>query len=172
MDDADNAHDYSSIFGHSSDYDFHSRSASPQDQPMDDSFDVPMQHLNDDSVDGLQSLDQPPIVSLTLSDFVSKAQDLHTSDMADFCKFVLTGIHEGTQYQLDPIKDELRHHHRVQALRDFDSMLGLHRDICVDTYLAMYPIPKYTDTLRRNIHIKYNFSNRKVCSSTVFIFGV
>ncbi|KAF9472808.1 hypothetical protein BDN70DRAFT_779560, partial [Pholiota conissans] len=100
------------------------------------------------------------LVSLSLDEFVSTAQELVSSDMDDFTRFVLTGIYDDRQIQVDPIKSTLSNDHGIQALRDYDSLLGLHEDICVQTYLTVYPVSKFEDTLRKNIHIKYSFSNQ------------
>lgn len=106
---------------------------------------------------------EPEVISLSLPQFVSLGQDLNDSNtMGAFTRFMLTGIHDDVQYQVDPIKDTLREDHNIQALRDYDSMLGIHKHICVNAYLTVYPVSKFEDTLRHNIHIKYSFSNANV----------
>ncbi|KAF8950009.1 hypothetical protein BDZ97DRAFT_1771900, partial [Flammula alnicola] len=108
----------------------------------------------------MSSDDEPQVRSLTLDEFVFRAKRLlDVGAMDDFARFVLTGVHGGTQHQVDAIKDTLRDNHRVQALRDYDSILGIHADICVDTPLMVYPVSKFEDTLKRNIHIKYSFED-------------
>lgn len=161
MDDSFNSDDFESLFDALSDYDHGSRSPSPQDVPMGDPADEPM--LEEDS------FDEEAVVSLSLAEFVSMAQDIRASNMADFSRFLLTGISGKTQYQVDPIKDTLQDNHQIHALRDFDSVLGLHEDVCVETFLTMCPVSKYSDTLSRNIHIKYSFSNASVRSSAHII---
>lgn len=105
------------------------------------------------------------IVSLTLREFVAQAKALHAKgSIADFTRFVLTGVYEEMQFQVDPIKDALEDADSVSALRDYDSVLGLHKDICINTFLTVYPVAKFEDTLNRNIHIKYSFTNETVSS--------
>lgn len=106
---------------------------------------------------------EPQVESLTLPGFVSRAKHLLDAGAKDdFVRFVLTGVHDNTQYQVDAIKDALVDNHPVQSLRDYDSVLGLHDKICVDAYLTMYPVSKFEDTLRRNVHIKHSFTNDTV----------
>ena len=107
--------------------------------------------------------EEDTVHSLSVSEFVSYAKQLlQSGDMASFARFVLNGLHEGFQYQVDPIKNALKNSDRIQALRDYDSILGIHRDICVTSELTVYPVSKFEDTLSRNIHIKTSFNNRFV----------
>ncbi|KAF9470635.1 hypothetical protein BDN70DRAFT_901951, partial [Pholiota conissans] len=105
--------------------------------------------------------EEPGVRSLTVAEFVSLAKQLYQSgDMASFTRFVLNGLHEHVQHQVDPIKNALEDDHEIYALRDYDSLLGIHSNICVQTALTMYPVSKFEDTLTRNIHIKISFNNQ------------
>ena len=134
----------------------------------------PGPHSDHDSwlIDENEAGDQNNVVSLTLSQFVSTASELRKRDMPGFTRFVLTGIFDSIQHQVDPLKDELLHDDGVQALRDFDSLLGIHKDVCVSTFLAVYVVPKFSDTLTRNIHLKHSFENDGVSQSTHIFFFV
>lgn len=106
---------------------------------------------------------EPQVISLTLPAFVARAKHLLAAAAMDtFAEFVLTGRYETTQYQVDAIKDALHDNHQIQALRDYDSVLGLHSNVCVNAPLTMYPVSRFEDTLRRNIHIKHSFTNQTV----------
>jgi hypothetical protein len=172
MEDGVDTDDFASIFGDFSEHDHASRPPSPQYARMDED-DLDEYGFRDEDEDE-PMLDQgssgePDVVSLTLDEFVSRAQELCGLDKAAFSKFVLTGIYDNTQHQVDPIKDTLEDDQGVQALRDFDSVLGIHKDVCVSSFLAMYPVSKRSDTLSRNIHIKYSFSNQRVRSNVYII---
>lgn len=107
--------------------------------------------------------DEPSVRSLTVAEFVFFAKQLlESGDMASFSRFVLNGLHEGVQYQVDPIKNALRDSDIIEALRDYDSILGIHSDVCVTTELTIYPVSKFEDTLSRNIHVKIAFDNQFV----------
>ena len=107
--------------------------------------------------------DEAAVRSLTLDDFVFSAKELlQSGDMASFSRFVLNGLHGNVQYQVDPIKNVLRDADEIEALRDYDSILGIHDDICVNAELTVYPVSKFEDTLNRNIHIKTSFNNQFV----------
>lgn len=111
--------------------------------------------------------DAPQVKSITVSEFVERAKLFYgAGDMNNFARFVLTGVHAGVQHHVDPIKDALRLDHGIQALRDYDSILGIDTNICIKANLLMYPVSKFEDTLRRNVHIKYSFSNQtvRICS--------
>lgn len=107
--------------------------------------------------------DEPPVRSYTVEEFVARAKRFHgADDMDNFAKFVLTGVYNGLQHQVDAIKDALQDDHGIQALRDYDSVLGIDANICIRAELTMYPVSKFEDTLRRNIHIKRSFTNQTV----------
>lgn len=113
--------------------------------------------------DGETEFVEPEVRSHTLQEFVSRAKALYQAGaLDDFARFVLTGKHGGGQHQVDAIKDALQDGHEISVLRDYDSLLGIHEHICIQTYLTVYPVSKFEDTLRRNIHVKYSFSNATV----------
>ena len=108
------------------------------------------------------------VVSLSLLEFVVLAKQLaENHDAVDvFCKFVLTGVLNGQQYQIDPIKHALGRADEIKASRDYDSVLGFGKHIFLDCDITLHLVPKLEDTLRRNIHIKRDFTNihvRTIC---------
>ena len=101
------------------------------------------------------------VVSLSLTDFVVLAKQLaENHDAVDvFCKFVLTGVLNGQQYQIDPIKHALGRADEITVSRDYDSVIGFGKHIFLDCDITLHLVPKLEDTLRRNVHIKRDFTN-------------
>ena len=64
------------------------------------------------------------VTSLSVTEFVILAKQLaQDNDAVDvFCKFVLTGVYEGRQYQVDPIKHAMGPRDKVRVSRDYDSV--------------------------------------------------
>ena len=175
MSDSSNSQDYETLdmnrqeaVAHDWDWDYASpalRAPSPVDPELldddDPMSDEPMYPRFEEEE---EEEEEGEVYSLTLEEFVSSAQQLlRSGDMASFSRFVLNGIHEDIQHQVDPIKNALNDNDKVQALRDYDSMLGIHTDICITTELTIYPVSKFEDTLRRNVHIETSFHNQYVC---------
>lgn len=104
------------------------------------------------------------VLSLSITEFVVLAKKLaQNEDAIDvFCKFVLTGVYEGQQYQVDPIKHAMGRSDRIKASRDYDSVLGFGKHIYLDCDITLHPVCKLEDTLRRNIRIKRSFTNTYV----------
>ena len=101
------------------------------------------------------------VLSLSLTDFVVLAKQLaENHDAVDvFCKFVLTGVLNGQQYQIDPIKHALGRADEIKVSRDYDSVLGFGKHIYLDCDITLHPVCKLEDTLQRNIHLKRDFTN-------------
>jgi hypothetical protein len=104
-----------------------------------------------------------PTRNMRLKNFCAFAADLHEADHGDFVKFVLQGTHDGTQTVLDPILDTMSDMEDFSARRDYDSLLGIDKDILVSSALTAYPVAKKEDTLTRNIHVSSHFTNSGVC---------
>ena len=117
-------------------------------------------HQSEDDAMSIAS-DEGSVVSLSLTQFVLLAKSLAGNEDAvdTFCKFVLTGVYEGQQYQIDPIKHAMGRNGRIKASRDYDSVLGFGKHIYLDCDVTLHPVCKLEDTLRRNIHIKRSFTN-------------
>lgn len=103
------------------------------------------------------------VKSQTVAEFIGRSKDLlNAGDMDVFAQYVLTGVHDNIQHQVDPIKDAVNDNLGIQVLRDYDSVLGVHDNICVNAALTIYPVSKFEDTFKRNIHIKQLFRNQFV----------
>ena len=112
-------------------------------------------------------------ISMSLLDFCQRSKALLQYDQTDFVRFVLTGQDvDGTQICIDPIRNRLTEgqYGRMRCTRDYDSLLGIDKDILVDKALTLFPLAKRDDTLSSNIHIQYDFDTASVsllssCSS-------
>jgi hypothetical protein len=83
---------------------------------------------------------------------------LESDDPASFVRFVLCGRHQNHQVSVDAIQNRLNSRHPISGLRDYDSLLGIQKDIVVGTSLTLFPLAKKEDTLRTNIHLSYSFN--------------
>ncbi|RDB15070.1 hypothetical protein Hypma_005467 [Hypsizygus marmoreus] len=101
--------------------------------------------------------------NMTVEDFCHVANSLLTTpdQHADFAQLVLTGRYEGSQAVIDPIANRMDDDEALSALRDYDSLLGLHPNIVVSTPVMVYPVPKKEDTLTKNIHVSSHFTNSR-----------
>lgn len=94
----------------------------------------------------------------TVAEFCERAKTLlQSEDIVSFVRFVLCGYQQDHQVVIDPIQDRLEPGHKISGLRDFDSLLGIDRDICVHSSLTLFPLAKKEDTLRTNLHLDYSF---------------
>jgi hypothetical protein len=97
--------------------------------------------------------------------FCEEARELLDDDHASFVRFVLTGRHDETQAVVDPILNSIPENEPIGVTRDYDSLLGIDKDIRLTCPLTVYPVSKKEDVLSKSIHIRFNFRNRKVFSS-------
>lgn len=102
--------------------------------------------------------DQPQqFRTFTLSAFCAKARELlEGDDIPAFVRFVLNGIEEDTHVVLDPILNRLRDDDQIAARRDYDSMLGIDRDIVVESDVTAIIMARPYQALSRNIYIKHS----------------
>ncbi|RXW21035.1 hypothetical protein EST38_g4823 [Candolleomyces aberdarensis] len=106
-----------------------------------------------------------PVDSLTLEEFCTAAHELHDADrLEDFVHYVLTGICEGRQASIDVILNRIEDD-EVQTLgitRDYDSVLGIDKHIrVIGKDITIWPVAKFEDTLKKNIHLSYSFKNAR-----------
>lgn len=96
--------------------------------------------------------------SYSLAEFCETAKLLlESDDPSSFVQFVLCGRFQNHQVVVDAIQNRLNEEHLIKGLRDFDSLLGIHKDIPVRASLTLFPIARKEDTLHTNIHINYSF---------------
>ena len=83
---------------------------------------------------------------------------LEHDDPTSFVNFVLCSRHQDHQVVIDPIQNRLDEEYGMSVLRDFDSLLGICKDIPIHTSLTLFPLAKKEDTLNTNIHLDYSFN--------------
>lgn len=107
-----------------------------------------------------------PTVNHTVLSFCKDAKALEAESHANFVRFVLAGEKDdGTRVVVDPILNAVPNNEAFNVQRDYDSVLGIHKDILVDSHLSVSPIGKANETLSTDVHIKYHFESSKVSSS-------
>jgi len=110
-----------------------------------------------------------PTEAFSLGQFCQTARELLESpdpdDGAAFVRFALTGMYNGHQAVVDPVLNRVRSSETfdLQLRRDFDSVLGISKRICVhSSEFTVYPLPKYEDSLSKNVHLEFEFENINV----------
>ena len=90
--------------------------------------------------------------------FCQRAKDLLASNQLPSTlriKFARTGQNsDGTQACIDPVFNRVAPDHRLVAIRDYDSLLGISSRI-------VHPVSEQEDTFSSNIHMKYLFTTAK-----------
>jgi hypothetical protein len=127
-------------------------------------------------------MDEPQIQGYSLDQFVQRAGELyhqaeHSGDSYqgkydDFVQFALSGRDtDGTQASIDPYLNHLSIMDApglgLVGTRDYDSFIGLSDKIEVgkDGDFTFFFIPKYDDTLKKDLKIKYTYITDEVNSS-------
>jgi hypothetical protein len=107
----------------------------------------------------MNDLDNLDTKSYSLSEFCVTAKRLLGSDnAAEFVCFVLCGRYQDHQAIIDAYQNVLHESYTFKGLRDYDSLLGINKDIVVRTSLTLYPLARKEDTLKTNIHLDYSFN--------------
>jgi hypothetical protein len=97
--------------------------------------------------------------------FCSAALAIYNSDPVAFVQFALNGVYNSVQVVVDPILNAFKVEETYHEQRDYDSLLGIAKDIQVTTALSVYPVSRTEDVLSKNIHLHYNFQNSKVSAT-------
>ncbi|KAG5649099.1 hypothetical protein H0H81_006306, partial [Sphagnurus paluster] len=95
---------------------------------------------------------------MSLNGFYSACLTLLEKSHAEFVDFALTGMYENEQAVVDPILDSMPDEEDFEVLRDYDSLIGIDKNIGISCPLNVYPVAQLKDTLRKNIHLSYRFS--------------
>ena len=98
--------------------------------------------------------------SYTLRRFTTKAQKLWDEDTDESIRFTLTGQlrkPDGTCIQafLDTEENRCKAGARITPMRDYDSVIGISKDILIKCDLNVNMLPRYVETLATSIHISY-----------------
>lgn len=109
--------------------------------------------------------DDLPRRHLTLPQFCKEAKRiLEDDDIPAFVKFVLNGVHDDYQIVVDAIQDRVDDIHPITALRDYDSLLAIHKDVLFHADITLSPkAPNYL-TLRKDVYINIPIMTDKVRS--------
>ena len=109
---------------------------------------------------------------LGLREFVELAQNLQEDpDMITFTHFMCSGrtivedlgevrVTVNCRQGADPPRDG-----EYQLRRDFDSAIGITRDLPFSTALAVFPMPSFADTLKRSNHVNFDIKQSEVSSA-------
>lgn len=118
-----------------------------------------------------------PTVSYTLQGFVDLMKTLLDANRTqDFVRLILTGQYEGNQVVVDALRsriydaavdgsddEEAPPDYPYSKSRDYDSFLGISRDICVeDRSIIFNIIPKFEDTLSKDIGLTFEIPRGQV----------
>lgn len=105
-------------------------------------------------------------LAMSLDDFHGVCLELAKRDEshADFVKFALTGIYGNEQVVVDPILNSMPDDEDFQVLRDYDSLIGIDKDIGINCALNVSVVAQLKDTLKKNIHLSHRFSCNTVSS--------
>lgn len=99
--------------------------------------------------------------NMSIEDFCHKSRDLYDADPASFVRFALTGRYGNKQAVVDPILNSVPDDERLGVVRDYDSLLGIDKDIKITCALTVFPVSKKEDVLTKNIHIHHSFTSSK-----------
>ena len=89
-------------------------------------------------------------------------QLLQEEGFAGYVRFVLTGRHDHKQAVIDSILNRIPFDKDIGITRDYNSLLGIDKDVQLTCPLTVYPVSKKEDVLSKNIHVYYNFTNTVV----------
>ena len=106
--------------------------------------------------------------SYSIGDFYKKCKHYYGLDDTKFVKFTLCGIDEEGEFVIDPIRDALKPSESFIRTRDYDSLLGFHEHIGVDSYVTVHPVSKKEHSLGTNVHLKHEFESSRVCTPDFF----
>ncbi|KAF9455564.1 hypothetical protein BDZ94DRAFT_1316104 [Collybia nuda] len=100
-----------------------------------------------------------PTISMSIQDFCLHAKTLLRDEKhTEFVFMMLTGVFDGHQVVIDAIIDSVDSYEVITGTRDFDSVIGIAKNIRIASPLTVHPVPKHDDTLTRDIHLKYRYT--------------
>lgn len=104
-----------------------------------------------------------PLQTVSIKQFCLLAQRLHDAgDQHNFVRLVVSGIFEGKQYVVNPLHNRMHRDEPFGLTHDFDSTVGIAKDIMVEDSLTVFPVAKREDTLSISIHLDHQFENSRV----------
>jgi hypothetical protein len=104
-----------------------------------------------------------PLRNVSIKQFCVLAQRLlDAGDQHNFVRLVVSGIFEGQQYVVNPLHNRMGQDEPFRLMHDFDSAVGIAKNIMVDDSLTMFPVARREDTLSASIHLDHQFENSRV----------
>lgn len=98
-----------------------------------------------------------PLQSHSLRDFVLRAKQLDREQNPDLSRFVLCGLwkEDGDLHQavIDVTGNKIGEQSDLEVQRDYDSVLGFHDDLLIDSDLQVHPIAPPDHRLTTTIHM-------------------
>jgi hypothetical protein len=104
--------------------------------------------------------EQLPSRSYSLKEFADEGMRLHAledDDGSKFCEFVATGRHPEELHQVALLPDLDEPNHRdisITVMRDYDSLLGVSKDLPYNKNLEVFPVASWHDTLKTRVSLK------------------
>ncbi|RXW14188.1 hypothetical protein EST38_g11667 [Candolleomyces aberdarensis] len=102
-----------------------------------------------------------PTRRVTLNEYYAALNELYDGDNSvDFVKAAVCGILDGRQSVIDIEDNRVSNKPEPLTLsRDIDSVIGISPVLLPQTYITLYPLADYNDTLQTSVHIKHTFIN-------------
>ncbi|TFK62821.1 hypothetical protein BDN72DRAFT_902928 [Pluteus cervinus] len=108
----------------------------------------------------MADFDDIPLRQISIQQHLARAQELlDAGDPQAFVTYILTGVDDDERVVLDPILNRATHANGFFVTRDYDSVLGFHKDIIIAEPLTAFPVAYRDDTLSANIHIIRTFTS-------------
>ena len=106
----------------------------------------------------------PPLRRVTLDEYYRGLNDLFAQDNSvDFVQAAVCGLLDGHQSVIDIEGNRVSNNPECLDLsRDIDSVIGISSVLVPRTYLTLYPLADFRDTLQKSVHISYSFINDHV----------
>src|ERR1700742_1621472 len=119
-----------------------------------------------------------PTTTFSLAGFSRKAKKLDDAGLeSEFIQFVLTGefLDESgdvVQAFVDPILNVVSPRAGLLIQCDYDSLLGISKDIPVTASIAVYPVPDPVRTLSSSVHLTFpiRVNNVSICLAASLFF--
>ena len=112
-----------------------------------------------------------PLRRLTFDEYYTALNELCAEEQsADFVNAAVCGLINGYQTVIDIEEYRVSNDPcRLTLSRDIDSVIGISPVLLPRTYLTLYPLADYNDTLQTSVHINYSFMNNQVRSAPVYL---
>ncbi|TFK19679.1 hypothetical protein FA15DRAFT_601072 [Coprinopsis marcescibilis] len=98
-----------------------------------------------------------PVRLYNLEEFNERCSDLFDDNVVDFVTFAACGIDkqrdEQASVDLSPSRLSDNEEDDLVVSGDCDSLLGVHKDLLCQSEVTIFPIPKYEDSLKKNVHL-------------------